>query len=199
MKLNQAIIEGEVIDTDVVDNGFTFKLKQNVANRDSLCTTFEIFIPKDLDEDVYASGIKVGSRVLVNNALAYQKSDGSFRFRVSDISQILLVKEPLHLNQLNITGTIEKIKDVPHGLEITIWQYVANREGLKTKFQVLIPGRMKEQIPALQEGDKLLVNNGLMYQKDETFWVKVSAPTQIQLSGPKSLDKGIVEAKEMFM
>ena len=188
--LNSSTLSGEVVDVSISENGTSlFSLKQNVFGM--FPTTFHIFCPKGI------SPPEKGSRVLVLNALAYDKN-GERRFKVSAPTQIQ--KGIIDINEHSFTGIVKRYRQAgdTKNVIIEISQDVDGK--LPTTFFLFVPVSQQEEYlkgQIMDSGDYVVVSSASCYEKDGELRYKVPSMSNLGIVYYKNYDKGVMDAKEI--
>ena len=98
----------------------------------------------------------------------------------------------IDVNQISFTGEVISGEKNAKGTYLKVFQKVAGQKD--TTFTVFAPAKTLSDI-SFNEKDVLFINNGLIYESDDGFTVRVTRPDQIQLL-QKNFDLGFVKIED---
>lgn len=81
----------------------------------------------------------------------------------------------MDINFVNLSGTVTTVTD-----EFILFRQAVSGK-METKFKLFLPKPLRGEIKKmnLQEGDRILIVNGQIYQKNDEWRVKITTPVQL--------------------
>lgn len=96
------------------------------------------------------------------------------------------MKNPEFMNSFTFTGTITRIKETKSCLHVTINQNVADT--MSTDFRLVVPfSALPDRQFLFSEGDIVLVQDAVMYEKANEMRLRVERPGQIRVCSQQGL------------